>query len=146
MRISDENVHSARQALSLLLVPPLAGHKGEAPTPAVQFFNHLEIYPGTVSGCYLRPHRKPFSSREPSRTGSKIKHFKELHKKTGLPYSEMASLLSTAPMTSLLSQAIMHHGADPCRHSNSCSLMMSIGTRKWSLWVSAPSIRTISSS
>ncbi|KAI0708717.1 magnesium-dependent phosphatase-1 [Cerioporus squamosus] len=56
----------ARQALGLLLVPPPAGHKNEAPTPAVKFFDQLEIYPG-----------------------SKIKHFKELHKKTGIPYSEM---------------------------------------------------------
>ncbi|RDX44456.1 magnesium-dependent phosphatase-1 [Lentinus brumalis] len=56
----------ARQALRLLLVPPPAGHKNEAPTPAVEFFDQLEIYPG-----------------------SKMKHFKELHKKTGIPYSEM---------------------------------------------------------
>ncbi|KAI8977738.1 magnesium-dependent phosphatase-1 [Trametes punicea] len=56
----------ARQALNLLLVPPPAGHKGEPPTPAVKFFDQMEIYPG-----------------------SKIRHFKELHKKTGLPYSEM---------------------------------------------------------
>ncbi|KAI0643429.1 magnesium-dependent phosphatase-1 [Trametes meyenii] len=56
----------ARRALSLLLVPPPAGHKGEAPTPAISFFDEKEIYPG-----------------------SKIKHFKELHRKTGLPYSEM---------------------------------------------------------
>ncbi|KAH9847746.1 magnesium-dependent phosphatase-1 [Lenzites betulinus] len=56
----------ARTALNLLLVPPPAGHKGASPTPAVQFFDQMEIYPG-----------------------SKLKHFKELHKKTGLPYSEM---------------------------------------------------------
>ncbi|KAI0324221.1 magnesium-dependent phosphatase-1 [Cubamyces sp. BRFM 1775] len=56
----------ARQALRLLLVSPPAGHKGESLTPAIEFFDQMEIYPG-----------------------SKIKHFKELHKKTGLPYSEM---------------------------------------------------------
>ncbi|TFY83480.1 hypothetical protein EWM64_g533 [Hericium alpestre] len=33
---------------------------------AIEFFDHMEIYPG-----------------------SKTKHFKELHKKTGIPYSEM---------------------------------------------------------
>ena len=31
------------------------------------------------------------TNHEPSRTGSKIKHFRELHKQTGLPYSEMVS-------------------------------------------------------
>ncbi|KAH9940030.1 magnesium-dependent phosphatase-1 [Epithele typhae] len=56
----------ARRALRLLLVPPAAGHKHEAPTPAIEFFDQLEIYPG-----------------------SKLKHFKEVHKKTGIPYSEM---------------------------------------------------------
>ncbi|GJE90662.1 magnesium-dependent phosphatase [Phanerochaete sordida] len=56
----------ARQALSLLLVPPQAGDKHGTPKPAIEFFDHLEIYPG-----------------------SKIPHFQSLHKKTGIPYSEM---------------------------------------------------------
>ncbi|KAH9933701.1 magnesium-dependent phosphatase-1 [Amylocystis lapponica] len=56
----------AREALSLLLVPPNAGDKHGAPTPAIKFFDQQEIYPG-----------------------SKISHFKKLHEKTGLPYSEM---------------------------------------------------------
>ncbi|KAI0824373.1 magnesium-dependent phosphatase-1, partial [Trametes gibbosa] len=56
----------AREALNLLLVPPPAGHKGEKPTPAAQFFDQKEIYPG-----------------------SKLRHFRQLHKKTNLPYSEM---------------------------------------------------------
>ncbi|KAH9934253.1 magnesium-dependent phosphatase-1 [Fomitopsis serialis] len=56
----------ARQALSLLLVPPKAGDKHASPTPAIKFFDQQEIYPG-----------------------SKIAHFKKLHQKTGLPYSEM---------------------------------------------------------
>ncbi|KDQ51803.1 hypothetical protein JAAARDRAFT_163407 [Jaapia argillacea MUCL 33604] len=61
----------ARQALDLLLLPhkpgerhhnlPQTGH-----LKAIEFFDQLEIYPM-----------------------SKIAHFKELHKKTGLPYSEM---------------------------------------------------------
>ncbi|OBZ73221.1 putative magnesium-dependent phosphatase P8B7.31 [Grifola frondosa] len=59
----------ARQALSLLLVPAPAGNKHAPPTPALEFFDQLEIYPG-----------------------SKIKHFKKLHAKTGLPYSEMVTL------------------------------------------------------
>ncbi|KAJ3478231.1 hypothetical protein NLI96_g9906 [Meripilus lineatus] len=36
----------AREALGLLLVPPPAGHKNSAPTPAIQFFDQHEIYPG----------------------------------------------------------------------------------------------------
>ncbi|KAI0804798.1 magnesium-dependent phosphatase-1 [Irpex lacteus] len=56
----------ARQALSLLLVPPQVGDKESPPKPAIEFFDQLEIYPG-----------------------SKLTHFKKLHEKTGLPYSEM---------------------------------------------------------
>ncbi|KZT01107.1 magnesium-dependent phosphatase-1 [Laetiporus sulphureus 93-53] len=56
----------ARQALSMLLVPPKAGERHSSPTPAIKYFDQLEIYPG-----------------------SKVKHFMKLHEKTGLPYSEM---------------------------------------------------------
>ena len=69
-----------------MLIPPASGHKSESPTAAVQFFDQLEIYPGElrpVSPVILSTHGLiPYS-------GSKIKHFKELHKKTGIPYSEM---------------------------------------------------------
>ncbi|KAI0261114.1 magnesium-dependent phosphatase-1 [Gloeopeniophorella convolvens] len=56
----------AREALSLLLVQPRAGDTHAEPQSAIEFFDHLEIYPG-----------------------SKISHFQELHRKTGMPYSEM---------------------------------------------------------
>ncbi|KZT30035.1 magnesium-dependent phosphatase-1 [Neolentinus lepideus HHB14362 ss-1] len=59
----------ARRALQLLLVPPRAGENHGSPTPAIEFFDQMEIYPG--------------------RHSSKIAHFKKLHQKTGLPYSEM---------------------------------------------------------
>jgi len=54
----------ARQALALLLVPAKLGD--ENPSRAIDFFDQLEIYPG-----------------------SKLEHFKRLHEKTGVPYSEM---------------------------------------------------------
>jgi len=56
----------ARQALSLLLVPPKTGDPESLAMPAITFFDQQEIYPG-----------------------SKIAHFKQLHKKTSIPYSEM---------------------------------------------------------
>ncbi|ODQ52270.1 putative magnesium-dependent phosphatase P8B7.31 [Saitoella complicata NRRL Y-17804] len=49
----------ARQALSLMTLPP-SNKRAES------FFDTCEIYPG-----------------------SKIKHFQELHRKTGIPYTEM---------------------------------------------------------
>ncbi|KAF8516881.1 magnesium-dependent phosphatase-1 [Gautieria morchelliformis] len=55
----------ARDALSLIRVPLTKGDDGGA-TEAVNFFDQMEIYPG-----------------------SKITHFKELHRKTGIPYTEM---------------------------------------------------------
>ncbi|KIJ19589.1 hypothetical protein PAXINDRAFT_127769 [Paxillus involutus ATCC 200175] len=59
----------AREALSLIRIPVSAGKdttSGVDSRPATKFFDHLEIYPG-----------------------SKLAHFKQLHKKTGIPYSEM---------------------------------------------------------
>ncbi|THU82505.1 magnesium-dependent phosphatase-1 [Dendrothele bispora CBS 962.96] len=56
----------AHQALNLLLVPPPAGHTDEGPTKAIEFFDRLEIYPG-----------------------SKLTHFRKIHQKTGIPYNEM---------------------------------------------------------
>lgn len=71
---------SAREALRLIRIP-LSPSVGKDTTnvldtnrveslPAVKFFHHLEIYPG-----------------------SKIAHFKQIHKITGIPYSEMASMI-----------------------------------------------------
>lgn len=99
------HLYSARKALSLLLVPPAAGHKDASPTTAIQFFDQLEIYPGTLSRYQvlglsshcpnILPYPRHFvNERKYTGTaGSKIKHFKELHKKTGLSYSEMVRLV-----------------------------------------------------
>lgn len=70
--------HRARQALSELLIPgTLNSHVDDDPTKdpttsvaAIELFDTLEVYPG-----------------------SKISHLKEIHRKTGIPYSEMASRL-----------------------------------------------------
>ncbi|KAG0696493.1 magnesium-dependent phosphatase-1 [Suillus ampliporus] len=56
----------AREALDLILIPPKTGDNNAKPIPAIKFFDQLEIYPS-----------------------SKIKHFKKLHEKTGIPYDEM---------------------------------------------------------
>lgn len=59
----------AREALDLILIPPRTGSDSSAkPIPAIKFFDQLEIYPS-----------------------SKIRHFKKLHEKTGIPYDEMVS-------------------------------------------------------
>uniref|UniRef100_A0A0W0F6C7 Magnesium-dependent phosphatase-1 n=1 Tax=Moniliophthora roreri TaxID=221103 RepID=A0A0W0F6C7_MONRR len=59
----------ARQALQLLLVPPKTG-SDDRPEKAIDFFDVMEIYPG-----------------------SKLTHFRKLHEKTGIPYSEMHNQL-----------------------------------------------------
>lgn len=56
----------ARQALSLLLVPPKRGDSDQKVQKAESFFDEMEIYPG-----------------------SKLKHFKRIHDRTGIPYDEM---------------------------------------------------------
>ncbi|KAH7322226.1 magnesium-dependent phosphatase-1 [Rhizoctonia solani] len=56
---------SARQLLTLLLLPPSESNSS-TPRRAIDFFDTLEIYPG-----------------------SKLRHFKALNKKTGIPYEEM---------------------------------------------------------
>ncbi|KAL8277946.1 hypothetical protein RQP46_009578 [Phenoliferia psychrophenolica] len=68
------DLHSARQALTELLLPgTLNSHrdnplKMDAPqtVSSIDLFQTLEIYPG-----------------------SKLAHFKEIHRKTGIPYREM---------------------------------------------------------
>ena len=70
---------SAQEALALINIP-IPSSVGKDTTnvsdtnrveslPAIKFFDHLEIYPG-----------------------SKIAHFKQFHKITGIPYSEMVRM------------------------------------------------------
>ncbi|KAG8745190.1 hypothetical protein FRC12_014631, partial [Ceratobasidium sp. 428] len=59
------NTQQARQLLTLLLLPTPPAASADSKR-AIDFFDTLEIYPG-----------------------SKIRHFKALHKKTGIPYHEM---------------------------------------------------------
>ncbi|KAF9530792.1 magnesium-dependent phosphatase-1 [Crepidotus variabilis] len=54
----------ARRCLGLLLMPSLT--KEATLQPAIELFDELEIYPG-----------------------SKLKHFRALHERTGIPYNEM---------------------------------------------------------
>ncbi|CAE6450226.1 unnamed protein product [Rhizoctonia solani] len=56
----------ARQLLTLLLLPASPSSNSSAPRRSIDFFDTLEIYPG-----------------------SKLRHFKSLNKKTGIPYEEM---------------------------------------------------------
>lgn len=69
----------AQKALQLLLIPP--AHGSVEAKPAVDYFSQKEIYPGEGNardrGANL------------VLLGSKISHFKALHRKTGIPYSEM---------------------------------------------------------
>ena len=54
----------AREVLSLLHLDP--AHTGGKKTRAIEYFDEFEVYPG-----------------------SKMTHFKSLHRKTGLPYEDM---------------------------------------------------------
>jgi magnesium-dependent phosphatase 1 len=77
--------YSAREALSLLLIPKVRGDDADTqPVAAQSFFDEMEIYPGSivffVHAC--------LSNLSPIQ-GSKITHFEQLHQKTGIPYTEM---------------------------------------------------------
>ncbi|KAG8755803.1 hypothetical protein FRC11_005771 [Ceratobasidium sp. 423] len=56
----------ARQLLTLLLLPSSSASNSSSSRRSIDFFDTLEIYPG-----------------------SKLRHFKALNKKTGIPYEEM---------------------------------------------------------
>lgn len=75
--------HRADQCLRLLLVPPPKEQASATPKPAIEFFDELEIYPG-MSLCGVSYHQLLICT-----TGTKLKHFKALHERTGIPYSEM---------------------------------------------------------
>jgi magnesium-dependent phosphatase 1 len=74
--------YRANQCLRLLLVPPPKEQASATPKPAIEFFDELEIYPG-MRLCDTSSHKLHIC------TGSKLKHFKALHERTGIPYSEM---------------------------------------------------------
>jgi hypothetical protein len=57
-------------------MPPKTGDASAAPpTKAVQFFDEMEIYPG-----------------------SKVAHFKQLHEKTGIAYADMVRARPVSPV------------------------------------------------
>lgn len=71
-----------------MLVAPRQDQDAEAafsedPVKAATFFDEMEIYPGRIYELWLVHMLTP--------AGSKITHFKRLHKNTGMPYKDMAS-------------------------------------------------------
>ncbi|KAF8992604.1 magnesium-dependent phosphatase-1 [Cyathus striatus] len=68
----------ANQCLRLMLVPDKRSSRDPQPIPAINFFDQLEIYPG-----------------------SKITHFKKLHEKTGIAYEKCCSLMMSIGMLKL---------------------------------------------
>lgn len=100
--ICDLIESSARQALTELLIPGSIDSDdllkaGKAKTEqdlvsSINLFDSMEIYPG-----------------------SKISHFQELHKKTGIPYSEM---VSHSPISFLSSPEVITHISILLRYSS----------------------------
>ena len=72
--------------MNLLLIPPSKAEPNEAPKCAIEYFDELEIYPGMRHSLFNIP---PQSFMTPLLSGSKITHFRELHKKTNIPYDQM---------------------------------------------------------
>jgi len=122
----------AYQALRLLLVPPPSSKdniqvNGKALNkpgtsdgkliPAIDFFGQLEIYPGK----HFLKNRYDFLIS----IGSKLTHFKRIHKQTGIPYSQMVGLplCSKVHNTQLTTKKM----------GSSCSLTTNIETKKLNL-------------
>ena len=82
----------AREALNLLLVPPSKAEPSEAPKRAIEYFDKLEMYPGMQRFLLNSPAQ---SFKIPLLSGSKITHFRELHKKTNIPYDQMVRYFLT---------------------------------------------------
>lgn len=91
---------SAREALDLLLLPATPSSPNS--TKAITYFDELEIYPGTHTPSITKTHLASSTALHvlmiccfsiyPNWNrclGSKIAHFKALHKKTGIPHEEM---------------------------------------------------------
>ncbi|KAF5319636.1 hypothetical protein D9619_008460 [Psilocybe cf. subviscida] len=74
----------ASDCMKLLLVPPSIEHAIPTPTPMIEFFDETEIYPGTDIAV-----RNDQAMLTVMSSGSKLNHFKALHQRTGVPYSQM---------------------------------------------------------
>jgi magnesium-dependent phosphatase 1 len=64
-------------------LPPDTNQSDSTPKPAIEFFDELEIYP-----CWLARSRY-LHGLILTCPASKLKHFKALHERTGIPYNEM---------------------------------------------------------
>ncbi|ELU40206.1 acid phosphatase domain-containing protein [Rhizoctonia solani AG-1 IA] len=89
--LQPQTSKAARQLLTLLLLPASPSNSS-GPRRAIDFFDTLEIYPGKI---YNDISHQVSASCNIS-VGSKLRHFKALNKKTGIPYEEMLSCFAIA--------------------------------------------------
>ena len=90
----------------LLLIEPHSGSSSDSPpVKTIDMFDQLEIYPG-----------------------SKINHFKQIHKKTKLPYSEMVRATWYTCPSLFIDFLVLH--IPPFFDGHSSSSMMNRGIEK----------------